>query len=100
MRVALPDEEGIVALPQTAVTSNLYGDSVYVVRTEGEGDDQIQKVEQVFVKAGRRSEGLVEISGGVDPGDQVVTAGQNRLSAGATVTVDNSVNPLPQAANQ
>ena len=76
----------------------LYGDSVFVVRTEGEGDQAVQKVEQVFVTAGRRSQGLVEIVEGVKPGDQVVTAGQNRLSGGARVTVDYSVSPLPSAA--
>ena len=34
----------------------------------------------------------------VRAGDQVVTAGQNRLTSGATVTIDNSVNPLPTTA--
>jgi hypothetical protein len=34
----------------------------------------------------------------VTPGEEVVTAGQNRLSGGARVTVDNAVNPLPQPA--
>jgi membrane fusion protein, multidrug efflux system len=98
VRVELPEEEGIIALPQTAVSSNLYGDSVYVVRTEGEGDEQSLRVEQVFVTVGRRSRGLVEIVDGVTPGDQVVTAGQNRLSSGSPVTVDNSVNPATASA--
>jgi membrane fusion protein (multidrug efflux system) len=98
IRVELPEEAGVIALPQTVLSSNLYGDSVFVVRTEGEGDQAVQKVEQVFVTVGRRSQGLVEIAEGVKPGDQVVTAGQNRLSGGARVTVDNSVNPLPAAA--
>lgn len=95
VRVELPVEDGVIALPQTVVSSSLYGDSVFVVRTEGEGEEAKQTVEQVFVRAGRRSEGLVEIAEGLKSGDQVVTAGQNRLSGGATVTVDNSVNPLP-----
>ena len=98
MRVELPEEDGVIALPQTVLSSNLYGDSVFVVRSEGEGEEAVQTVEQVFVTAGRRSGGLVEIVEGVQPGDQVVTAGQNRLSGGARVTIDNSVNPLPQAA--
>ena len=83
VRVELPEEDGVIALPQTVLSSNLYGDSVYVVRTYGEGDQAQQTVEQVFVKAGRRSLGLVEILEGVKPGDQVVTAGQNRLTSGA-----------------
>jgi membrane fusion protein, multidrug efflux system len=98
VRAELPEEAGVMALPQTVLSSNLYGDSVFVVQTEGEGEAAVQKVEQVFVKAGRRSGGLVEIVEGVKPGDQVVTAGQNRLSGGARVTIDNSVNPLPTVA--
>ena len=93
VRVQQPVEPSVIALPQTTVTSNLYGDSVYVVRKDGEAEDAPLKVEQVFVEAGRRARGLVEIAKGLEPGDQVVTAGQNRLSGGATVVIDNSVNP-------
>jgi membrane fusion protein (multidrug efflux system) len=95
VRVDLPPEDNVIALPQTVLSSNLYGDSVYVVRTEGEGEEAQQTVEQVFVKAGRRSQGLVEIVDGVEAGDEVVTAGQNRLSGGARVAIDNTVNPVP-----
>ena len=99
MRVELPEEPDVIALPQTVVSSTLYGDSVFVVRTEGEGDAAKKTVEQVFVTAGRRSLGLVEIAEGVAAGDEVVTAGQNRLAGGAAVVVDNTVNPAT-AGNQ
>jgi len=45
----------------------------------------------VFVTAGSRSAGLVEIARGVSEGDQVVTAGQNRLFNGAPVTIGEDV---------
>jgi membrane fusion protein (multidrug efflux system) len=93
VRVLLPEEDGVIALPQNVLSSNLYGDSVYVVRSEGEGEDETLTVEQVFVKAGRRSRDLVEVVEGVKAGDRVVTAGQNRLSGGARVAIDNTVNP-------
>lgn len=93
VRVELPEEKNVIALPQTVLASNLYGDSVFVVHTEGEGDAAKKKVEQVFVQAGRRSLGLVEIASGLAAGDVVVTAGQNRLTSGAGVVVDNTVNP-------
>jgi membrane fusion protein (multidrug efflux system) len=88
VRVELPEEQGVIVLPQTAVTSNLYGDSVYIVR-EGEAEDGVVPltVEQVFVQVGRRARGLVEVLSGVSPGDRVVSAGQNRLSGGARVTI-------------
>lgn len=91
VRVELPDEEQVIALPQTTLMTSLYGDSVYVVR-DGEEEDQ-KVVEQVFVKAGRRDGGLIEIVSGLEPGDVVVNAGQNRLSGGAPVTIDNTVSP-------
>lgn len=92
VRVELPLENGVIALPQTAVTTSLYGDTVYALR--GEGEDLT--VEQVFVTVGRRFGGQIEIVKGIVAGDRVVTSGQNRLSSGAKVKVDNSVQ-LPAA---
>jgi membrane fusion protein (multidrug efflux system) len=48
---------------------------------------------QVFVTSGRRSGGRVEIVRGLEGGEQVIDAGQNRLNNGVPVTVDNSVRP-------
>lgn len=129
--VALPQEAGLLALPQTAVMSSLYGDFAYVVRErapkapapppdpadmdlldrlvakmmaanapapeEGAAEaapEPVLEVAQVFLQTGRRSGGLVEIIGGaLAPGDLVVSSGQNRLSAGQQVRIDNSVTP-------
>lgn len=88
--VELPREDGIIALPQTAVVTSLYGDYVYIVR-EAESDQP--EARQVFVTVGRRSGPQVEIRAGVAPGDLVVTAGQNRLSNGTPVAIDNTINP-------
>ncbi|TYB88482.1 efflux RND transporter periplasmic adaptor subunit [Oceaniovalibus sp. ACAM 378] len=90
VRVTLPVEEGILVLPQTAVSSSLYGDSVFVVR---KGEDDALSVTQVFVDVGRRSGSMVEISKGLTAGDEVVNAGQNRLTGGAAVVIDNTVSP-------
>lgn len=96
IRVILPAESGVIALPQTTVSASLYGDYVYIVRPS-EADAAQLELRQVFVKLGRRSGGVVEIVEGVSPGDQVVTAGQNRLSNGQSATIDNSVNPAATA---
>jgi membrane fusion protein, multidrug efflux system len=56
INVALPAEEGVIALPQTAVSTSLYGDYVYVVRPSEADAAQLQ-VQQVFVQPGRRSAG-------------------------------------------
>ncbi len=105
VRIELPQEENVLALPQTAIVTSLYGDYAYVVRPaqpkEGEKapEGQAEKLvaQQVFVKLGRRYGGVVEITDGLKAGDIVINAGQNRLSPGATVTIDNTVNPLPAA---
>ncbi|WP_157016203.1 efflux RND transporter periplasmic adaptor subunit [Mesorhizobium xinjiangense] len=128
--VMLPQEDNVVALPQTAVVTSLYGDYVYaVVEAEveggatpaaaGEGDGQSDEAQasddaqaqdeeagpalvarQIFVKTGRRSGGLVEIVEGVAAGEQIVTAGQNRLNNGSPVNIDNSVNPSASLTQQ
>ena len=98
VRVALPVQTDVIALPQTAVSSSLYGDSVFVIREVAEEgkDEKTLRAEQVFVTLGRRSGALIEIAKGISAGDLVVNAGQNKLSPGATVMIDNSVSPDPQ----
>ena len=160
VRVELPKEDNVIALPQTALTTSLYGDYVFVVRpakaaegaapaekpasgeatppaaeapaadpskpaegqaakpAEGEaakpadgqaapaaeGEKPQLQLAQVFVKVGRRYGGVVEITEGVSAGDEVVTAGQNRLFNGMSVVVDNTIDPSKpvdqQAAQQ
>ncbi len=120
VRVELPKENNVMALPQTALTTSLYGDYVFVVRPAQAAEkpaadaakpaddaskaDEEQKphlvLSQVFVKPGRRYAGLVEILEGILAGDEVVTAGQNRLSNGMSVAVDNSIDPSKPANQQ
>lgn len=120
VEVVLPEEKDVLAIAQTALVTSLYGDYVFVVRPARNGDGKAAAAPadgaaaapaqeaaepslaavQIFVKAGRRSHGLVEILEGIKPGDQVVTAGQNRLSNGTPVKVDNTVNPAAPAQNQ
>ncbi|MFK0692352.1 efflux RND transporter periplasmic adaptor subunit [Mesorhizobium sp. IMUNJ 23033] len=156
VRVELPEENNVLALPQTALTSSLYGDFVFVVRpakaaeaapapaakpeekpadkpaadaakpaadavkpaAEGAAAKPADKaaadpakpateapkpelvLSQVFVKPGRRNNGMVEILEGIASGDEVVTAGQNRLYNGMSVAVDNTIDPTKSANNQ
>ncbi len=88
VRVELPREDGIIAVPQTAVVTSLYGDYAYKV-VDGEGE--AKTLLQVFVKTGRREGRLIEITDGLASGDMIVTSGQNKLQPGGTVTVDNTM---------
>ena len=45
----------------------------------------------MFVDVGRREGSDIEITKGLAVGDEIVTAGQNKLQPGAAVTVDNTI---------
>lgn len=88
--------EQVVTVPQTAVTFSLYGDNVFVVNAvktkDKDGKDVEERViERRFVKTGLVREGRVAIESGVKPGDEVVTAGQNKIDQGSKVVIDNSI---------
>jgi membrane fusion protein (multidrug efflux system) len=96
--------EEVVTVPQTAVTYSLYGDNVFVVNTvktkDKDGKDVEERVvERRFVKTGPVREGRVAIESGLKPGDQVVTAGQNKIDQGSKVVIDNSIALKAQDAN-
>jgi membrane fusion protein, multidrug efflux system len=89
-----------VTLPQTAISYNPYGDTVYVV--ESKGNDPAGKPQlvarQTFVTLGPTRGDQVAVLRGVDAGDTIVTAGQIKLHNGSVVMVDNSVTPTADAA--
>jgi membrane fusion protein, multidrug efflux system len=98
--VVLPAEPDRVVLPETAVDYTLYGDSVYVVRADGNdaGGKPVAKAFRTPVKTGARWEGKVAILSGVKPGDEVVAAGQIKLQDGAAVVVTGNPPPPPPAS--
>lgn len=91
VEVVLPPQPNVITVPQTAVITSLYGDYVYTIEPEDRDGQQVQAVKQVFVKAGRRRGGTLEVLSGIAPGQQVVASGQNKLQAGAAVKVDNTI---------
>jgi len=91
-QVQLPPRSGVVTLPETAISHNPYGDYVYVLQhPEGGGDGWV--AHQVVVRTGATRGSQIEIRKGVKPGDYVVTTGQLKLHDGATVTVNNEIQP-------
>lgn len=91
VEAVLPPEPNVITVPQTAVITSLYGDYVYTIEQQEKAGQQVQVVKQVFVKTGRRRGGSLEVLSGIEPGQQVVASGQNKLQAGATVKIDNSI---------
>jgi membrane fusion protein (multidrug efflux system) len=89
-----------ITLPQTAITYNAYGDTVYVVQKNGGGDPGHPRLTAVqrFVKVGETRGDQVAIISGIAVGDEVVTAGQLKLRSGAAVVINNQVVPTDAAA--
>ncbi|MGW8310915.1 MAG: efflux RND transporter periplasmic adaptor subunit [Thiogranum sp.] len=83
----LPLRDDILTLPRTAVTYNPYGESVFVIQKQ----DGALVVQNRPVKTGEVRDGRVEITDGLAAGDEVVSAGQNKLRNGQAVTIDNRV---------
>jgi len=81
-----------VTVPETAISYNLYGDSIFVV-TEGKREDGVTElvVDRRYVKVGPRRGGRVAVLEGLADGDRVVTAGALKLDGGAVVTIEDSV---------
>ena len=97
--VVLPPQPDIVVLPETAVDYTLYGDSVYVIREDGQDakGSPVLKAARTPVKTGARWGGKVAILSGLEPGQRVVAAGQVKLQDGAQVAVTGSPAPQPPA---
>jgi membrane fusion protein (multidrug efflux system) len=100
VNVAAGEKQRHVTLPQTAVTYNPYGETVYLVDDKGSNPQgQPQSVaRQVFVTAGLKRGDQVAILSGVEEGQTVVTAGQIKLRNGSPVMIDNTIRPTADAA--
>jgi len=110
-----------ITLPQTAVSYNPYGATVFLIATQSGAAGTRDKVKgtpraeqssasaqhgpssgnnapnllakQVFVTTGATRGDQVAILAGVHEGDEVVTSGQMKLKNGALVTINNTVQP-------
>jgi membrane fusion protein (multidrug efflux system) len=105
VNIKLGDEVKMLTLPQTAVTYNPYGSTVFIAKPTDKKDKQgkpMLEAQQVFVTTGPTRGDQVAILKGVDEGATVVTSGQLKLKNGTPLIVNNKVmpanspNPQPQ----
>ncbi|MEW4950707.1 efflux RND transporter periplasmic adaptor subunit [Pseudomonas asiatica] len=94
--ILLPNPQPQVVVPESAITYTLYGNSVYVATPKKDkdgkplNDDKGQPqltAEQRAVQTGERRDGVVVVSKGLQAGEQVVTAGQLKLTPGAAIRI-------------
>ncbi len=89
-----------LTLPQTAVSYNPYGDTVYIIESKGKGPDgqPILVAKQTFVTLGATRGDQVAILKGIEEGELVVTAGQLKLRSGSPVVINNQIQPSNEKA--
>ncbi len=87
VQTLLPERQDVLTLPERAITYNPYGDSVFVV----EGEEGALVVQRRQVETGEVRGGRIEVRRGLEAGDRVVSAGQNKLRNDQSVVIDNSI---------
>lgn len=91
-----------VTLPQTAITYNPYGDTVYLVApADGEKDEQGKGskliAKQQFITVGDTRGDQIQILKGVKVGQTVITAGQIKLHNGSPIVINDQIQPSDDA---
>lgn len=88
-----------VTVPQTAVTYNPYGATVFVAENKKDASGkETLTAQQTFVTTGPTRGDQVAILTGLKEGALVVTSGQLKLKTGSPLKIDNSVQPLNNPA--
>ena len=100
-KIYLGKSTSMLAIPNTAVTYRLYGNSVYLVTSADHDGKTTYTATLKYVTLGNPiDEDHVAILDGVKEGDIIVSAGQNKLQEKNTVFINNDIpataNPLKQ----
>lgn len=88
--VILPAGQEILAIPASAVVSEAFGDSVFVVEP---GTDGTLYARQQFIQLGQRKGDFVAVLKGLAVGERVVSAGAFKLTNGAKVVPNDAMQP-------
>ncbi len=102
--------EHVVVIPQTAISFNPYGNSVYVIAerepssepaaaaAQADGETGPKRVvRQRFVQTGATRGDLIVVSQGLRPGERVATSGLLKLGNDAEVVIEDKVEPAADA---
>lgn len=88
--VLLPVQKDVVEVPRTAVTYSLYGNAVLLVTQKQVDGKTVNIATETYVTTGDIDGDNVLITRGLKAGDVVVSSGQNKVSSGGVVTINNS----------
>jgi membrane fusion protein, multidrug efflux system len=100
VEIATGEKGSYITLPQTAISFNPYGNTVFVVEQGEPGPDGKARLtaKQKFVTTGARRGDQIAVLEGVKDGETVVTGGQLKLRSGSPVIIDNRIVPANEPA--
>ena len=88
-----------LTVPQTAVTYNPYGTTVFIATAQkNDMGEEVLTAQQTFIQTGPSRGDQVAVLSGVKEGDLLITSGQMKLKNGSPVQVNNSAAPLNDPA--
>jgi len=89
VKVISNQQATVLTLPDTAITFNPYGNSVFVINDE----QQTLTVQNRQVETGMIRDGRIEVISGLNKGERVVSAGQINLRNGMQIVPDKKPAP-------
>jgi membrane fusion protein (multidrug efflux system) len=92
LEVQLAEREQALVVPDSAVLVDQSGSFVWRVDAGG-------KAMRAPVEIGLRKAARVEITSGLEPGDRIVSAGTQKVTEGAEVTIAGTAPPVPEAGS-
>ena len=98
--LAAGEKNSYLTLPQTAVSFNPYGNTIFIVEQGDTGPDGKPRLvaKQRFVKTGPTRGDQIAILEGIKEGELAVTGGQLKLRSGSVVIIDNRIPPSNEPA--
>jgi len=91
------DTQRYLTLPQTSITYNPYGATVFIAQKKPGGTDKEVIAQQSFVTLGLTRGDQVAVLKGVKEGDVVVTSGQLKLNNGTPLVINSSAQPVDES---
>jgi membrane fusion protein, multidrug efflux system len=90
----LPQERQVLVIPQTAILSQPYGDSVFLIAPDKNNATNLT-VQSKLIRTGRSRGDFISVETGLKPGDRVASDGVFKLRNGVPVHVNNEFAPQP-----
>ncbi len=89
--VIMPAQSNVIAIPQQAINYSLYGNTVFIVKPSKDKNGKPDLIaDQIAVNPGQQEGNLVQITSGLNPGDQVIVDGLVKLQNGSMIKIINT----------